>query len=76
MRTLRNKVIITFPSTVAAMAMEKAAQTAGTPGRLIPVPSSISAGCGMCWCAEPEQEEACAALLQNQKLLFEHLYHI
>lgn len=76
MRKLENKLIITFPSTVAAMAMEKACSETETPGRLIPVPPVISAGCGMCWCAEPEDEEACTALLHRCGLAYEAVYHL
>ena len=32
-----------------AMALEAACQEAGLPGRLIPIPSFVSAGCGFGW---------------------------
>ena len=41
------KVLLTFPTTTQAMAMEKAAGEEQVPGRLIPLPVAISAGCGM-----------------------------
>lgn len=58
-RTKQPKLVITFPTTTAAMAMEAACQ-AGQ-GRLIPIPREISGGCGLAWCAEPQLE---AMLLQ------------
>ena len=41
--------IITFASTADAILFEKRAVTARLPGRLIPLPPVISAGCGMAW---------------------------
>lgn len=54
MREKTLKLIVTFHTTTAAMAMEKACTQNGTPGRLIPVPREITAGCGMSWAAPPE----------------------
>ena len=51
MRTREEKAVITFHTTAAAMAAEKACKEAGLPGRLIPVPRSITADCGMAWSA-------------------------
>ena len=54
MREKTLKLIVTFHTTAGAMAMEKWCKEEGVPGRLIPVPRAISAGCGMCWMAQPE----------------------
>ncbi len=51
MRVKELKLVITFHTTADAMAMEKACKEHEVPGRLIPVPRSISAGCGLSWCA-------------------------
>ena len=45
------RLIITFRDTVMAIRMEKAMKEAGLPGRIIPLPSAISAGCGLCFMA-------------------------
>ncbi|MDR1713325.1 MAG: DUF3343 domain-containing protein [Coriobacteriales bacterium] len=45
------QLIVTFASTAAAMAMEAYCRSAGVPGRIIPVPTQISAGCGLAWSA-------------------------
>lgn len=58
MREKQLKLVVTFHTTAAAMALEKAFGKAGIPGRLIPVPREISAGCGMAWCAPPEARGA------------------
>ena len=56
MREKSMRFIVTFRTTVGAMAMEKACKEENVPGRLIPVPRAISAGCGMCWMAPPEDK--------------------
>lgn len=47
MREKEEKLIITFHTTSAAIAMEKHCKANGLPGRLIPVPRSITSDCGM-----------------------------
>lgn len=58
------KLVITFHTTTAAMAMESSCKAAQMDGRLIPVPGSISADCGLAWCAKLESEEM---LLQHMR---------
>ena len=58
MRKKQLKLVVTFHTTADAMAMEKACKADQIPGRLIPVPRSISAGCGLSWCALPGEEDA------------------
>lgn len=43
------EVVATFPSTRAAMAAERALQAAGVAGRIVPLPVTISADCGLAW---------------------------
>ena len=61
MRKKVQKLVITFPSTTQAMAMEHVCREHNIPGRLIPVPHFLSAGCGLAWCAPPEYR----GVLQN-----------
>ncbi|MCR5481403.1 MAG: DUF3343 domain-containing protein [Clostridia bacterium] len=49
MRKRELRLVITFNTTADAMAMEAACKKEEMPGRLIPVPSVISAGCGLAW---------------------------
>ena len=49
-------LIITFATTTQAMAMEAFCHAQGLPGRLIPVPREITAGCGLSWKAKPEEK--------------------
>lgn len=47
-------VVMTFESTHQAIAFEAAAQALRLPGRLIPLPQAISAGCGLAWLFEED----------------------
>lgn len=64
----QNKLVITFRTTTDAMAMEQACKKAGADGRLIPVPKSISAGCGLAWCAKPESESVLRELMKQNAI--------
>lgn len=55
MRTKQNYQILTFHTTTAAMAMEDYCHEQKIPGRLIPLPQEISAGCGLAWRMSPEE---------------------
>lgn len=57
MREKKMMLVVTFHTTADAMAMEKICKRDQVPGRLIPVPRAISAGCGLAWSAPPENEE-------------------
>ena len=49
MRNKENRLVITFHSTTEAMEAEKRLKELGVPGRLIPIPRQLSAGCGLAW---------------------------
>ena len=68
MRKKTKQLVITFSTTTAAMAMEKRAQEMGIFGRLIPLPSEISAGCGLSWKTKPEEKEKILVFLEEEKL--------
>ena len=74
-REKSNRLVISFHTTTAAIQMEKYCTERGLPGRLIPLPREISAGCGMAGCAPPESrrvlEEAGAALQTEFAGIFE-----
>ncbi len=65
MRKKELKLVITFHTTADAMAMEKACKEHQAPGRLIPVPRSISAGCGLAWCADLECRDTLKELMEQ-----------
>lgn len=45
--------VVTFSGTHEAFAFEDAANAADLPGRLVPLPAAISAGCGLAWKTPP-----------------------
>lgn len=49
MREKKDYMVLTFRTTTEAMAMEKQCGGQQIPGRLIPVPKAITAGCGLAW---------------------------
>ena len=59
-RQKKPALVIAFDATTQALAAEKLFTESGLPGRMIPIPSQITAGCGLAWKAEPEQ--LCGAL--------------
>jgi len=58
MRVKVDSLVITFPTTAAAMACEDLCAKKGLPGRMIPVPGQISAGCGLAWKVSPADKPA------------------
>ena len=69
------KLVITFYTTTAAMAMEKICKESGAEGWIIPVPGSISADCGLAWCAQNESEDALLALMVQHHITPQGIYH-
>ena len=76
MRQKEEKCVVTFRTTAAAMEMERACKAEGVPGRLIPVPRTITAGCGMCWAAPREAREAVEDLVVKEHLDVDGIYAI
>ncbi len=76
MREKTEKCVVTFRTTTGAMAMERLCREQGVPGRLIPVPRSVTAGCGMCWAAPREAREAVEDLVVKEHLDVDGIYAI
>lgn len=74
MRKKELKLVVTFHTTADAMAMENACREHKVPGRLIPVPRSISAGCGLAWCAPTDERERLLAVMQESGIEKEELH--
>ena len=69
-------LVVTFEATAAAMAAEKYCLEKGAPGRLIPVPREITAGCGLAWKVEVGQEEAVTAALKEAGIAYSGVYRV
>ena len=76
MREKRLRLVVAFPNTTSAMAMEKHCRKSGVEGRLIAVPPVITAGCGMAWCAELKEETAIKEILKREGIETEGIYQI
>lgn len=76
MRQRTEKCVVTFRTTAGAMAMERACGAEGLPGRLIPVPRSVTAGCGLCWAAPRSSREALEELVIKKHLDVDGIYAI
>ena len=67
-------LIITFATTTQAMAMEKFCAQQNLPGRLIPVPREITAGCGLSWKALPEDKDVLIGALEQAGMKWEQCH--
>ena len=74
MRKKELKLAVTFHTTADAMAMEKACKEQNAPGRIIPVPRAISAGCGLSWCADLSDKERIAEVMQSVGIQEEEMH--
>ncbi len=54
--------------------MEKACRELDVPGRLIPVPREISAGCGLAWCAPLTERDRLARVMAERGIEQEDLH--
>lgn len=76
MRKKEIRTVVTFSTTTAAMKMEKTAKESGFPGRLIPIPSEISAECGLAWKCVDQSENEAEIFLQEKELAWDGIYRV
>lgn len=74
MRKKALKLVVTFHTTADAMAMEKACKEYQVPGRIIPVPRAISAGCGLSWCADLGDREQIVDMMRKAGIEEEEMH--
>lgn len=68
------RLIITFYTTTAAMSMEQTCRNCQINGRLIPVPGTISADCGLAWCAQTEAEASLLEIMEQHGIQYQGIY--
>jgi hypothetical protein len=66
MRKKTLQLIVTFASTPKAIQMESVMKQKEMPGRLIPTPTQITAGCGLAWMAPLEAKEDLLRLMEEE----------
>lgn len=76
MRPKELQCLVTFKTTTEAMAFEKAAKLSELKGRLIPIPSILSSGCGLAWRENPENRVLIGNILEQYKIGFNKIYEI
>lgn len=70
MRQRKPTLFFSFPTTSAAMEAERVCREHGIPGRLVPIPRQITAGCGLAWMSEPDREPEIRDFFERRKLIF------
>ncbi|MFT4104580.1 MAG: DUF3343 domain-containing protein [Lacrimispora sp.] len=73
MRKKELKIVISFHTTAEAIAMEAECLKDEIPGRLIPVPRQISAGCGLAWSMPVTWEGDVDQWMKEKKLRWDSL---
>lgn len=68
------RIVFTFPTTTDAMFLEHVCRTENIPGRMIPVPTSISAGCGLAFSAPPEAKDRIREEAERNHIRIEGIY--
>ncbi|HJA72530.1 MAG TPA: DUF3343 domain-containing protein [Candidatus Lachnoclostridium stercoravium] len=71
MRRKENRMVIAFSATAEAAAMDEACRKDNMPGRLIPLPTVISAGCGFAWSAPADRGEELLQYMEEKGLSYE-----
>lgn len=70
------KLIVTFYTTSAAMATEKACKENGVDGNLISAPRELSADCGISFATDVNNKEMIEKLLQDKNIEYEKLVKV
>ncbi len=76
MREKKLQLVLSFDSTAHAMAVENFCIEQGLPGRLIPIPREITAGCGLAWKANPEDEDKLLKAFSEANIVYDGVYRI
>ena len=74
MRQRELKRVIKLQTAADGMEKKKECKKVGAQGRMIPVPRSISAGCGLSWCAPLECREELKNVMQGIGLEEEEIH--
>lgn len=62
-------LLLTFYTTAGVMVMERVCGENGLPGRIVPVPRSITADCGLAWRCEPALRKQVEALADPDEVM-------
>ncbi|MCI8813726.1 MAG: DUF3343 domain-containing protein [Lachnospiraceae bacterium] len=76
MREKKKYMVISFHSTTEAMSFEKQCIGNGIPGRLIPIPREITAGCGLAWRIPVEEYPLCRQAIQERRMEYQDVVEL
>ncbi|MBQ7077899.1 MAG: DUF3343 domain-containing protein [Lachnospiraceae bacterium] len=76
MREKKLQLVISFESTANAMAVERFCLENDLPGRLIPVPKEITAGCGLAWKADVSKKDELVKAFEENDIIYDGMYEI
>ncbi len=76
MRKKTEHLVVSFDTTEAALRMEEVCHKIKLSGRLIPLPGSISAGCGLSWCTVPAERERISEVLAEYAIPYKGLHSV
>lgn len=76
MRKKELGLVITFPTTTAAIAAEKICKELQLPERLIPIPQEVSAGCGLAWKGRLADREQLLDAFRLQQIKIEGVHEM
>ena len=76
MRAKQPRLVVSFHTTASAMAAERLCKRLDLPGRLIPVPRSITSDCGIAWSAPPELQAVLEAQFSAAGIETEGFYRL
>ncbi len=68
------KLVVTFYTTMQAMAMEDMCKQNHVKGRLIPVPPSIFSGCGLAWCSDLCEEDYLILKMKEMDITYQDIH--
>ena len=63
-------MVVSFDTTEDVMELEEKAPGIGLPGRIIPLPPEIDAGCGMAWAVLVDESENLASKIREAGLAY------
>jgi len=69
-------LVVTFRTTTDVLSLEAAAKEAGIPGRIIPVPGAVKAGCGLAFAAPPDTGEALRRFMTQKQIRWEGIHEL
>lgn len=69
-------LVITFQTTTQALYMEKKAKEHQMPGRMIPLPKAIDAGCGLVWATKERDKKIWNNFLKCELIPYDQMVEV